>query len=250
MNVEKKLTLITGGASGMGAATAKYLATKGADLVLLDLSEKVKDVAESLNTKGYIADVSSEDSIKAVLDDIGDTPRIVVNCAGICPGERVVGREGPHDLALFQKTLTVNLVGSFNVLRLCAERMASADAVNEDNERGVIINTASVAAYEGQIGQAAYSASKGGIVGMTLPIARELAKFGIRVVTIAPGIMETPMITAMPEKVQDSLKSTMLFPHRLGKPEEFAKLVEHICDNTLINGETIRLDGALRLAPK
>ena len=249
MDINGKCVLITGGASGMGAATAEYFKAQGASLVLIDLSEKVHAVAKTLGAKSYTADVSSEEDIKKVLKEI-PTPRVVVNCAGICPGVRVVGREGPHDLSVFQKTLTVNLVGSFNVLRLCAEKMTQDEPVNDDGERGLIINTASVAAYEGQIGQAAYSASKGGIVGMTLPIARELSKFGIRVITIAPGIMETPMITAMPEKVQESLKSTMLFPHRLGKPEEFAKLAHHICENTLINGETIRLDGALRLAPK
>jgi len=226
---------------------------QGAQVISIDLSDTIEDVAKTMGAIGYKADVTNEKQISDILDTVEKeygTPRIVVNCAGICPGSRVVGREAPHDLELFSKTLHINLVGSFNVLRLCADRMTKADELNDDGERGVIINTASVAAYEGQIGQAAYSASKGGIVSMTLPIARELSKFGIRINTIAPGIMETPMITAMSEEIQDSLKSIMLFPHRLGTALEFAKLAAHICENMMINGETIRLDGALRLAPK
>ena len=253
MNIKNQVAFITGGASGMGAASAKFLSNLGAKVISIDLSGDVTEIAKEFGGFGYKADVTDEAQIQNLLDTVEKdhgTPRIVVNCAGVCPGARVVGRDAPHDLDLFTKTIQINLIGSFNILRLCAARMAQQDPINDDNERGVIINTASVAAYEGQIGQAAYSASKGGVVGMTLPIARELAKFGIRVVTIAPGIMETPMITAMPDHVQDSLKETMLFPHRLGTPEEFAKLVAHICENTMINGETIRLDGALRLAPK
>lgn len=238
----------------MGRATAEHLISLGAKVALVDIALEVSDVAKEIGAVGFTADVADEKSIADALDKIedhfGSPARIVVNCAGICPAARTVGRDGPHPLDLFEKTLRINLVGSFNVLRLTAERMSKAPALNEDQEHGVIINTASVAAYEGQIGQAAYSASKGGIVGMTLPIARELSKMGIRVVTIAPGIMETPMITQMSEEVQDSLKSTMLFPKRLGKPEEFAKLAAHICENMMINGETIRLDGALRLAPR
>lgn len=254
MHIHDQIALVTGGRSGMGRATAEHLISLGAKVALVDIALEVSDVAKEIGAVGFTADVADEKSIADVLDKIedhfGSPARIVVNCAGICPAARTVGRDGPHPLDLFEKTLRVNLVGSFNVLRLSAERMSKATALNEDQEHGVIINTASVAAYEGQIGQAAYSASKGGIVGMTLPIARELSKMGIRVVTIAPGIMETPMITQMSEEVQDSLKSTMLFPKRLGKPEEFAKLAAHICENMMINGETIRLDGALRLAPR
>lgn len=253
MDVKNQLALITGGASGMGAATAEALKSAGAKIALIDLSDSVSAKAEELGGTGYQCDVSDEAAVRAVLDKIEaeqGTPRIVVNCAGICPGARVLGREEPHPLDLFEKTVKINLIGSFNILRLTAERMSKADELNADGERGVVINTASVAAFEGQIGQAAYAASKGGVVGMTLPIAREFAKFGIRVVSIAPGIMETPMISAMPEHVQDSLKETMLFPRRLGKADEFARLALHICENAMINGETIRLDGALRLAPK
>ncbi len=254
MHIQNQIALVTGGRSGMGRATAEHLISLGAKVALVDIALEVADVAKDIGAIGYTADVADEKSISDVLDKIekefGACPRIVVNCAGICPASRTVGRDGPHPLDLFEKTLRVNLIGSFNVLRLAAERMSKASALNDDDERGVIINTASVAAYEGQIGQAAYSASKGGIVGMTLPIARELSKMGIRIATIAPGIMETPMITQMSEEVQDSLKSTMLFPKRLGKPEEFAKLAAHICENMMINGETIRLDGALRLAPR
>jgi NAD(P)-dependent dehydrogenase (short-subunit alcohol dehydrogenase family) len=176
--------------------------------------------------------------------------RVLVNCAGIAPGARIVGREGPHDLALFNKTIAVNLTGSFNMLRLAAEAMSKAETLNADGERGIIINTASVAAYEGQIGQAAYSASKGAIVGLTLPAARELAKFGIRVVTIAPGLIETPMLGGMSDEVQKSLIATTIFPQRLGRADEYARLALHVIDNVLINGETIRMDGAVRLAPK
>jgi len=253
MDIKNQLALITGGASGMGAATAETLKADGAKIALVDLSDTVHEKAEQLGVAGYQCDVSDESAVRAILDKIEaeqGTPRIIVNCAGICPGARVLGREEPHPLDLFEKTLKVNVIGTFNILRLAAERISRTDELNADGERGVIINTASVAAFEGQIGQAAYAASKGGVVGMTLPIARELAKFGIRVVTIAPGIMETPMISAMPEHVQDSLKETMLFPRRLGKADEYARLALHICENAMINGETIRLDGALRLAPK
>ena len=254
MHIHDQIALVTGGRSGMGRATAEHLISLGAKVALVDIALEVSEVADEIGATGYTADVADEKSMSEVFDkieqELGGCPRIVVNCAGICPAARTVGRDGPHPLDLFEKTLRVNLIGSFNVLRLAAERMSKAPALNEDEEHGVIINTASVAAYEGQIGQAAYAASKGGIVGMTLPIARELAKMGIRIVTIAPGIMETPMITSMSQEVQDSLKSTMLFPKRLGKPQEFAQLAAHICENIMINGETIRLDGALRLAPR
>ncbi|NBB83591.1 MAG: SDR family NAD(P)-dependent oxidoreductase, partial [Alphaproteobacteria bacterium] len=178
-------------------------------------------------------------------------PRLAVACAGIAPGARVVGKEGPHDLDLFKKTIEVNLIGTFNLLRLAGAQMAAADPLpGEDGERGLVVMTASVAAYEGQIGQAAYSASKGGVAALTLPAARELARHGVRVVTIAPGLIGTPMLMNMPDAVRDSLVATTLFPHRLGRPEEFAALVGHVAANPLINGETLRLDGAVRLAPK
>ena len=253
MNINEQTVLITGGASGMGAATARYFAQQGATVAVADISNAVHDTAQSIGGTGYICDVSDPQSVADMLDALikkSGTPRIVINCAGICPGARVLGREEPHPLDLFENALRINLAGTFNIMRLAAEKMAAEKAVNDEGERGVIINTASIAAYEGQIGQAAYAASKGGIVSMTLPIAREFAQFGIRVMTIAPGIMETPMITAMPDKVQESLKANTLFPPRLGQPQEFAKLAAHICENVMLNGETIRLDGALRLAPK
>lgn len=254
MDISGQIALITGGGSGMGAATARYLADQGAKVAVLDLNtENAEKIAAEINGTAVTCDVadtaSVETAVETVIQNLG-VPRIVVNCAGICPGARVVGREEPHDISLFSKTLSVNLIGSFNILRLCAAAMSTADALNEDGERGVIINTASVAAFDGQIGQAAYSASKGGLVGMTLPIARELSRFGVRVLTIAPGLMETPMLAGMSPEVYDSLVATTLFPKRLGKPEEFAKLVAHICENSLLNGETIRLDGSIRLAPK
>lgn len=240
MDIKGLSAIVTGGGSGLGAETARALIAAGAKVVTLDI--KNADVE---------CDVTSETSVIAALETVKKkigVPRILINCAGIAPGARVVGKDGAHDLALFNKVIAVNLIGTFNMLRLCAAEMTKLDAIGE--ERGVIINTASVAAYEGQIGQAAYSASKGGVVGMTLPAARDLAKFGIRVVTIAPGLMETPMLAGMPKEVQDSLIATTVFPKRLGKATEFAKLALHIVDNTLINGETIRLDGAVRLAPK
>lgn len=254
MDIKGHIALVTGGGSGMGAETAKRLAAKGAEVAVVDLNlEAAENIALEISGKAFECDVSNsasvEDTFSNIVKHLG-IPRIVINCAGICPGARVVGREEPHDIALFEKTIAVNLVGSFNILRLAAAEMSAAEPLNHDDERGVIINTASVAAFEGQIGQAAYSASKGGIVGMTLPIARELARFGIRVVTIAPGLMETPMLAGMSDKVRESLIATTVFPKRLGKPSEFATLVEHICRNPMINGETIRLDGAVRLAVK
>ena len=254
MEVKGLSAIVTGGGSGMGAETARFLARSGARVAVLDINKKnVEEVAKEIGGIGIECDVSNEKSSKAAIKKAfeahGDI-RILVNCAGVAPGQRIVGREGPHDLDLFSKVISVNLIGSFNMLRLCAAKMSTLEPLNDTGEQGVIINTASVAAYEGQIGQAAYSASKGGIVGMTIPAARELAKFGIRVVTIAPGLIGTPMLLNMPQEVQDSLIATTLFPKRLGLPEEYAKLAMHIIDNPMINGETIRLDGAIRLAPK
>ncbi len=254
MDIQGIAAVITGGGSGMGAEVARHLSKAGAKVTVLDINKaNVEAVAKETNGLGLECDVTNEASVRAALEASKakhGPVRILVNCAGIVAGARIVGKEGAHDLGLFQKVIGVNLVGSFNMLRLASEEMSKLDALNDDGERGVIINTASVAAFDGQIGQAAYSASKGGVVGMTLPAARELAKFGIRVNTIAPGLIETPMLGGMTKEVQDSLIATTIFPKRLGKPAEFAKLVLHICENALINGETIRLDGSVRLAPK
>jgi NAD(P)-dependent dehydrogenase (short-subunit alcohol dehydrogenase family) len=254
METRDLTAIVTGGGSGMGAEVARALAKAGAKVAVLDLNkENAEAIAKEIGGKAFECDVSSDASGKAAIAAVKETlgaPRILINCAGIAPAARVVGKDGPHDLGFFSKIINVNLVGSFNMLRLAAAEMSALDPMGEAGERGVIINTASVAAYEGQIGQAAYSASKGGIVGMTLPAARELARFGIRVVTIAPGLIGTPMLLSMPQEVQDSLVATTIFPKRLGMPQEFAKLALHVIDNVLINGETIRLDGAVRLAPK
>ncbi len=254
MDIKGLAAIVTGGGSGMGAETARFLAKAGAKVAVLDINKaNVENVAKEIGGIALECDVSSEASAKAAMDAAKKAHgpvRILMNCAGVAPAARVVGKEGPHDLNLFSKVIGVNLIGSFNMLRLAAAEMSTLEALNDTGERGIIINTASVAAYEGQIGQAAYSASKGGIVGMTLPAARELSRFGIRVVTIAPGLIGTPMLLSMPKEVQDSLVATTLFPKRLGKPEEFAKLALHIIENAMINGETIRLDGAVRLAAK
>ncbi len=254
MDIKGLSVIVTGGGSGMGAETARHLAKAGAKVAVLDLNKANADaVAKEIGGVAFECDVSNETSAKAAIDGAiaANGPlRVLMNCAGIAPAARIVGKEGPHDLGFFSKIINVNLIGTFNMLRLAASAMSPLDVLNDTGERGVIINTASVAAYEGQIGQAAYSASKGGVVGMTLPAARELARFGIRVVTIAPGLIGTPMLLSMPQEVQDSLVATTLFPKRLGKPEEFAKLAIHVMENAMINGETIRLDGAVRLAPK
>lgn len=244
--------VVTGAASGMGKASAMALAEAGLKVVLLDKNiNEAEGVAKELNGHAIACDVSSSQEVEAAFEQINDLPgelRVLINCAGIAPAKRVVGREGPMPLDDFLKVIHINLIGTFNVLRMAASHMFALTP--EGEERGIIINTASVAAYEGQIGQAAYSASKGGVVGMTLPIAREFASQGIRVNTIAPGLIGTPLLLNMPQEVQDSLSATVPFPKRLGKPEEFASLAMHIVDNTLINGEVIRLDGAIRMAPK
>lgn len=253
MDVAGQAAIVTGGGSGMGAATGRALAAAGAKVALLDVNrEAAEAVAAEIGGLGVHCDVadggSAEQAVAAARAAHGPA-RIAVNCAGIATGGRVVGRDGPHDLDLFRRTIEINLIGSFNILRLAAADMAAQEPLAE-GERGVIVSTASVAAFEGQIGQAAYSASKGGIVAMTLPAARELARHGIRVMAIAPGLIATPMMTGLPQEVQDSLVATTLFPKRLGRPEEFAALVLHIAGNPLLNGETIRLDGAVRLAPR
>ena len=254
MNLNNETALVTGAASGMGAATAEALAARGARVAILDINEAAaKAAAGKLGGVGIECDVSSADSAAAALDEVVETlgaPRVVVSCAGIALASRIVGREGPHDLAAYQQVVNVNLIGTFNILRLAAARMTGQETVSDSGSRGVIINTASVAAYEGQIGQAAYSSSKGGVVALTLPAARELAQFGIRVMTIAPGLIRTPMLGGLPEEVQESLGSQGPFPKRLGQPEEFASLVEHIVDNEMLNGDVIRLDGAIRMQPR
>ena len=249
MKLENVKAVITGAGSGLGEGTAKYLNDRGAKTLLIDLNEEgLKKVANELNAEFFVGDVSNEAEMQKAIENFKGI-NCLVNCAGIAVGAKVVSSRGMHSLNLFEKVLNVNLIGSFNMLRLCADKMQSNDADHE-GEKGVIINTASVAAYDGQIGQAAYSASKGGIVGMTLPIARELAAHGIRVNTIAPGLFSTPMLSGMSEEVQKSLIATTIFPKRLGTSLEYAMLVESILTNVLLNGETIRLDGSVRLAPR
>jgi len=249
MKLENVKAVITGAGSGLGEGTAKYLNDRGAKLLLIDLNEEgLKKVANELNAEFFVGDVSNEAEMQKAIENYKGI-NCLVNCAGIAVGAKVISSRGMHSLNLFEKVLNVNLIGSFNMLRLCADKMQSNDADHE-GEKGVIINTASVAAYDGQIGQAAYSASKGGIVGMTLPIARELAAHGIRVNTIAPGLFSTPMLSGMSEEVQKSLIATTIFPKRLGTSLEYAMLVESILTNVLLNGETIRLDGSVRLAPR
>jgi NAD(P)-dependent dehydrogenase (short-subunit alcohol dehydrogenase family) len=254
MQIKGTIAVVTGGASGMGAATARFLAANGAKVALLDVNEsQLMALAKEIDGVAIVCDVTRSDSAEAAFEQIEaklGQPGILVNCAGICPAQRVVGKESAMPLEAFSRVVEVNLIGSFNILRLAAAAMSVGAVVNESGERGVIINTASVAAYEGQIGQAAYSASKGGIVAMTLPIARELARFGIRVMTIAPGLVQTPMLAGMPQEVQDSLAAQVPFPKRLARPEEFAQLVGHIINNEMLNGEVIRLDGAIRLQAK
>ena len=246
--------IVTGGASGLGAATAEALSASGVRVALWDLNEeKGEALAEKLGGVFCITNVADEDSVKASLEKsmaANGSPWILVNCAGIAVGEKTVGKNGVHNLTNFKRVLEVNLIGTFNVASQSAAGMCAQDPVNDDGERGVIINTASVAAYDGQIGQIAYSASKGGVVAMTLQAARELAREGIRVNTIAPGLFMTPMMAGFTQEVQDSLAATLPFPQRLGQPKEYGMLVEQIVKNPILNGETIRLDCALRMAPR
>jgi NAD(P)-dependent dehydrogenase (short-subunit alcohol dehydrogenase family) len=258
MDIATTTALVTGGASGLGLATARRLLTAGAAVVLLDLPNSAGSAAAAGfgdRARFAPADVTDPDGVEAALDtatalaaEVGQPLRVVVNCAGIAPAARVVGRDGPFPLELFRRVIEVNLVGTFNVIRLASARLLAQETAGE--ERGVIVCTASVAAFEGQIGQAAYSASKGGVAAMTLPIARELAARQVRVVTIAPGLFETPMMAGMPEEAKASLGSQVPHPARLGQPDEYAMLVEHIVRNPMLNGETIRLDGAIRMAPR
>jgi NAD(P)-dependent dehydrogenase (short-subunit alcohol dehydrogenase family) len=255
MKVDNGLVaLVTGGGSGLGEATVRRFAAAGAAVVICDLqSSRGKAVADELGERVVFvpADVTDESAVTAALDAAAElgTLRVVVTCAGIATPGRVVGRKGPLPLATFRQVIEVNLVGTFNVLRLAAERMAAAEPL-DDGDRGVVVMTASIAAYDGQVGQAAYASSKGGIVGLTLTAARDLADKGIRVVTIAPGTMETPMLAGLPEEARTVLEQQVPHPARLGRPDEYAALVEHIVGNQLLNGEVIRLDGALRMPPR
>ena len=253
MQLKGSVFLITGGGSGLGAATARMAIDNGAKVVIADVQDGSKYAAELGANARYIkTDVTSEADGKAAVEfavkEFGAL-NVLVNCAGIAIGEKTIGKTGPHALASFTRVITINLIGTFNMIRLAAETMAKGQP-NASGERGVIVNTASVAAYDGQIGQAAYAASKGGVVGMTLPIARDLSRDGIRVMTIAPGIFETPMLLGMPKEVQDALGKMVPFPSRLGRAPEYAALARHIVENEMLNGETIRLDGAIRMAPK
>ena len=249
MKIEKVNAVITGAGSGLGEGTARLLKEKGANVFLIDINEEgLKKVSSDLDSEYFVGDVSNPVLMNEAIKDIVNI-NCLVNCAGIAAGAKVVSSRGMHDLNLFEKVLKVNLIGSFNMIRICADKMQS-NSPNEEGERGIIINTASVAAFDGQIGQAAYSASKGGIVGMTLPIARELASHGIRINTIAPGLFNTPMLSGMSEEVQQSLIATTLFPKRLGTAKEYGDLVDSIITNVMLNGETIRLDGSVRLAPR
>ena len=252
MDIQGKVFIVTGGASGLGEGTARMLAAHGGTVVIADMqAEKGEAIAKELGGAFVKCDVSNEVDGQAVVAKAVSLGKLVglVNCAGIAPAEKTVGKNGAHSLSVFSKIITVNLIGSFNMIRLASEAMCKNEP-EVTGERGVMISTASVAAYDGQIGQAAYSASKGGVVGMTLPIARDLARNGIRNMTIAPGIFGTPMVFGMPQEVQDALAAAVPFPSRLGTPNDYAKLVKHILENDMLNGEVIRLDGAIRLAPK
>ncbi|SHH64937.1 SDR family NAD(P)-dependent oxidoreductase [Streptomyces sp. 3214.6] len=252
MQLENTAALVTGGASGLGAATAKALAERGARVFALDLKDGIDKAPEVPGVTYVPADVTDPEQVGAAVATAagaGVPLRTVVNCAGIGPSARILGKKGVHDLALYAKVIQINLIGTFNVLALASEAIAATEA-DEDGQRGVIVNTASIAAYDGQIGQAAYSSSKGGVVGLTLPAARDLAQYGIRVCTIAPGIVETPMLATVSEEFRAGLAAGVPFPRRLARPEEYARLALTIVDHDYLNGETIRMDGALRMAPR
>lgn len=255
MNIQNHTFIITGGSSGLGAGCARRLAAQGANVVIADVNEEAgRALAATLGGNvGYVqTDVTSPEAVRALVAATVDTYGALhgaINCAGIAIAQRVLGREGVHELDAFNRVIQVNLIGTFNIIRLAAEAMAKNEP-NEKGERGVIINTASVAAFDGQIGQAAYAASKGGVVSLTLPLAREFARSGIRVMTIAPGLFNTPMLAGLPEKARESLAQQVPFPSRLGDPDDYAHLAEHIINNDMLNGEVIRLDGAIRMAPK
>lgn len=253
MELRQTSAVVTGAASGLGAATAQLLSKQGVRVLGLDLAASIDRVQDSSSDIRYVStDVTDEGQVTSALRELDREPplRLVVNCAGIAPAQRILSSAGVHDLATFQRTIDVNLVGTFNVLRLAAAIMAEQEPLDSDGQRGLIVNTASVAAYEGQIGQIAYAASKGGVVAMGIAAARDLARSGIRVNTIAPGVVSTPLLEALGPDVSESLSKTVPFPARLGRPDEFAKLVVMLAEHDYINGETVRMDGALRMAPK
>ena len=253
MRIEGASAIVVGGASGLGEATARALVARGAQVVIADVNaEKGEALAGELGARFMQADVTQADQVEAAVAAAAEAPgglRISMHCAGVGWAERVAHKRGPHNLEMFEKVIAINLVGTFNALRLAAAAMSSNEP-GENDERGVCVNTASIAAYDGQIGQIAYSASKGGVVGMTLPAARDLSGVGIRVNTIAPGLFDTPLLAALPEEARTALGQTIPFPKRLGLPDEYAALALHVIENSMLNGETIRLDGALRMAPK
>jgi NAD(P)-dependent dehydrogenase (short-subunit alcohol dehydrogenase family) len=255
LEIENSVFFVTGGSSGLGAATARLLANGGGHVVIADVNDEAgESISGEIGEEARFVhtDVTDEESVQAALEATREAfggVHGLVNCAGVGPAKKVLGRKGPHPLEDFAKTVKINLIGTFNTIRLAAAVMAENEPTG-DGERGVVINTASVAAYDGQIGQAAYAASKGGVVSLTLPVAREFAAIGVRVVTIAPGIFETPMLAALPEEARESLGKQVPFPPRLGKPEEYAALVRHIIENEMLNGEVVRLDGAIRMAPR
>jgi NAD(P)-dependent dehydrogenase (short-subunit alcohol dehydrogenase family) len=255
MQIHDRVFLITGAASGLGAAVARLVVHEGGSVLIADVNREAGEaLARELGSSARFAavDVTSEADGKAAIAQAlsaFDHLHALVNCAGVAPAEKVIGRDAPHRLETFARAISINLIGTFNMIRLAAEVIAK-EVPGEDGEHGVIVNTASIAAFDGQIGQAAYAASKGGVAALTLPVARELARFGIRVVTIAPGVFETPMMSSFPQEVQEALGKSVPFPQRLGHPAEFAALVRHICENRMLNGEVIRLDGALRMAPR
>lgn len=254
MDIKNCAVIVSGGASGMGAATARAFSLAGAKVALLDMNfDACEKVAKEINGVAIACDVTNAKSVEEAVhhaQSVHGLTRVCVNCAGIVQSKRMVGKSGPLPLSEFEQVIKVNLIGTFNLMRIAAAAMMSAEPLDTYGERGIIINTASVAAYEGQIGQTAYSASKGGVVGMTLPAARELAQFGIRVVTIAPGLVDTPMFDKIPDEARQALADSVPFPKRLARPDEYAKLALHIVDNQMLNGVVIRLDGALRLPPK
>ena len=254
MNIEGIAAIVTGSASGMGEATSRFLAAAGAKVTLLDIDERrIRSIADECGAYAVACDVTDSASMESALASAAATSgeaRVLINCAGIAPAKRIVGRNGAMPLEDFKRVIDVNLVGTFNAMRVMAARVRNEPVLDEAGERGVIVNVASVSAYEGQVGQAAYSASKGAIVALTIQAARELASAGIRVMTIAPGLIATPMLFGMSQEVQDSLAAQVPFPKRLGQPQEFARLVGHIIENQMLNGDVIRLDGAIRMQPK